>query len=97
MFVIAVNLSNHMQKTRSCVRCSVFVCFIGFVNRLFSVKRTLKNVGGGLDKKIKDLSDALIERRRAFLDQVIISTQITASEILDELKKLSAQVSDARR
>jgi hypothetical protein len=70
---------------------------MAFVNILFSVKRTLKNIGGGLDKKIKDLSDALVERRRAFLDQAIIFTQNTASQILDELEKISTQVSDAGR
>jgi hypothetical protein len=62
------------------------------------VKRALKNVGGsGLDKKIKDLSDALIERRRAFFDQAIISTQNTVSQILDELEKISNKVSDVGR
>ena len=71
---------------------------LAFANILFAVKRTLKNViGGGLDKKIKDLSDALVERRRAFLDQAIISTQNTASQILDELGKISTQVTDAGR
>ena len=69
-----------------------------FANILFAVKRTLKNVGGGgLDKKIKELSDALIERRRAFLDQAIISTQNTESQILDELKKKSTKLSDFGR
>jgi hypothetical protein len=67
------------------------------VNIVFSGKRTLKSVGGGLDKKIKDLSDALAEHRRAFLDHAIISTQTTASQILDELKTILTQVSDAGR
>jgi hypothetical protein len=70
---------------------------LAFVNLLFPGKRTLKNIGGGLDKKIKDLSNALVERRRAFLDQAIISTQNTASQILDELEKISTQISDAGR
>src|SRR6266699_1299103 len=68
-----------------------------FLNILFSVKRTLKNIGGVLDKKIKELSDALVERRRAFLDQAIISTQNSASQILDELEGISTQVLDAGR
>ena len=68
-----------------------------FVNILFSVKRALKNIGSGVDKKFKDLSDALVERRRAFLDQAIIYTQNAASEILDELEKISTQVTDAGR
>ncbi len=72
---------------------------LAFVNVVFSVKRTLKNIGGGagLDKKIKELSDAFVERRRAFLDEAIISTQNNASQILDELDKISTQVSDAGR
>ena len=65
-----------------------------FVDVLFSGKRALKNIRGGLDKKIKDLSGSLVERRRAFLDQAVIYAQNTASEILDELEKISAQVSD---
>ena len=36
---------------------------------LFSGKRTLKNIGGGLEGKIKELSDVLVERRKAFLEQ----------------------------
>ena len=68
---------------------------LAFINILFSVKRTLTSIGGGLDKRIKDLSDALVERRRTFLDQAIISTQNTASQILDELEKVSTQGSDA--
>ena len=67
---------------------------LAFADVLFSGKRALKNIRGGLDKKIKDLSDSLVERRRAFLDQAVIYTQNTASEILDELEKISAQVSD---
>jgi hypothetical protein len=70
---------------------------LAFVNILFSVKRALKNMGGELEKKIKELSGALVERRRAFLDQAIIYTQNTASEILDELEKISTQISDAGR
>jgi hypothetical protein len=70
---------------------------LAFVNIVFSGKRTLKNIGGGLDTKIKDLSDALVKHRGAFLDHAIISTQNTASQILDELKTISTQVSDAGR
>ena len=70
---------------------------LAFANIVFSGKRTLKNIGSGLDKKIKDLSDALVERRRAFLDQAIIFTQNTTSQILEELKTISTQVSDAGR
>jgi hypothetical protein len=82
----------------------VFICFIGFVNPLFSGKRALKNIGGGPEEKIKKLSDVLVKRREAFLLQATISTEITAFQILDDvanistqLQYLSSQVSDAGR
>ena len=75
-----------------------------FVNILLLGKRTLKNIDGGPEKKIKELSDVLIERRKAFLDQATISTEITAFQILDDVTKistqlqhLSSQISDAGR
>jgi hypothetical protein len=50
------------------------------------------------------LSDVLVKRRKAFLDQATISTEITAFQILDNVAKisiqlqyLSSQVSDAGR
>ena len=71
---------------------------------LFSGKRTLKNIGGGAEEKIKQLSDVLVKLRKAFLDQATISTEITAFQILDDvanmstqLRYLSSQVSDAGR
>jgi hypothetical protein len=70
----------------------VFICFIGFVNMLFSGKRTLKNIGGGPEKKIKELSDVLVERRKAFLGQATISTEITAFQILDDVAKISTDL-----
>ncbi len=70
---------------------------LAFVNVVFSGKRTLKNIGGGPEKKIKDLSDALIRRRRDFLDRAIISTEITVFQILDDLRKIPTLVSDAGR
>ena len=68
-----------------------------FVNVVFSGKRTLKNIGGGPEKDIDDLSDALIRRRRDFLDRAIISTEITVFQILDDLRKIPTLVSDAGR
>ena len=64
---------------------------------LFSGKRTLKNIDGGPEEKIKELSDVLIKRRKAFLDQSIICTEITAFQILDGVAKILIQVSDAGR
>jgi hypothetical protein len=70
----------------------------------FSGKRTLKDIVGGPEEKIKELSDVLIKRRKAFLDQATISTEITAFQILDDVSKISTQlqyltshVSDAGR
>ena len=60
----------------------------------FSGKRTLKNIGGAADKKIKELSDRLVGRRKAFLDQATISTQITAFKILDGVANISTQLQD---
>ena len=63
----------------------------------FSGKRTLKNIAGGQEEKIKELSDVLLNRRKAFLDQATVSTQITAFQILDDVAKISTQLSDAGR
>jgi hypothetical protein len=64
---------------------------------LFSGKRTLDNIGGGPDKQIKKLSDVLVKRRTAFLDQAAISTQITVLQILDDVAKISTQLSNSGR
>ena len=75
-----------------------------FVNIIFSGKRTLKYTGDGQEKKINELSDVLVKRRKAFLDGATISTQITTFQILDDVAKisiqlqyLSSQVSDVGR
>ena len=75
---------------------------LAFANVLFSGKRTLKNTDGKPDKKIKDLSDVLVKRRKAFLDQATIYTEVTVFQILDDVAKvstqlqyLSSQISDA--
>ena len=70
---------------------------LAFVNILFSGKRTLRNIDGGPGRKFKELSDVLVNRRKAFLDQASISTQITAFQTLDGLQVVSSQVSDAGR
>jgi hypothetical protein len=70
---------------------------LAFVNTLFSGKRTLKNISGGPEEKIKELSDVLVKRRKAFLDQAAISTEITVFQILDKLEKILTQASDTGR
>jgi hypothetical protein len=92
MFVVAATLSNRMQMTHNSVRRLHLI--IGFVNMLFSGKRTLKNIGGGPEEKIKELSDVLVKRRSAFLDQATISTEITAFQILDDVAKISTHLQD---
>ncbi len=62
------------------------------VNVRLSGKRTLKNMGGGAEKKIEHLSAALVEHRRTFLDQSTITTEITAFQILDDVGIISAKV-----
>ena len=59
---------------------------------VLSGKRTLKNIDGQPDKKFKELSDVLFNRRKAFLDQATISTEITAFQILDDVAKLLIQL-----
>jgi hypothetical protein len=66
---------------------------LAFVNMLLSGKRTFNNIGGEQDKKIKELSDVLVKRRTAFLDEATISTQVTAFQILDDVAKISTQLS----
>jgi hypothetical protein len=85
-----------MQMTRNFVRCLRHAS-LTFVNMVFSGKRTLKNMDGGPEGKIKELSDALVKRRKAFLDQATISTEITVFQILDDVAKISTQISDAGR
>ena len=69
----------------------------------------LKNVGSGVEDKIQELSTTLDEHRRAFFDHAVITTEITAFQILNDvgsiidkvdgistqLKWVSSQVSDA--
>ena len=52
----------------------------------------MKNIGGRAAKDIEDLSAALVEHRRAFLDQATITTEMTAFQILDSMGILSAKV-----
>ena len=60
---------------------------------LFSVLRTVKNiVGGGPDEQVKKLSDVLANRRKAFMDQAAITTEVTVFHILDDVAKMSTQL-----
>ncbi len=59
----------------------------------FSGKRTLKNIGGQVNKQFEDFRIALLELRKAFLDEAAITTEITALQILDDVGIISANIS----
>ena len=84
-------IQSYAKDSKFCTASSSYAS-LAFVNILSSGKRTLKNTGCGQDKKIKELSDVLVGRRRAFLDQATISTQITAFQILDDVTKILTQL-----
>jgi len=86
-------IQSYAKDSQFCTSSSA--ASLAFVNMIFSGKRTLKNIGGGPEKKIKELSDVLVKRRKAFLDRATISTEITAFRILDDVAKISTQISDA--
>ena len=52
----------------------------------------LKNLGSGVEGKFQELSSALDEHRRAFLDHAVITTEITAFQILNDVGSISAKV-----
>jgi hypothetical protein len=68
------------------------ICFVGFCKHDILGKRTLTNIGGGPHKKIKELSDGLVKRRKDFVDQAAISTQSTAFKILDGVANISTHL-----
>ena len=59
---------------------------------LSSGKRRLRNIGVEPDDKIKELSDVLVKGRMSFLDGAIISTPVTAFQILDDVANRSIQL-----
>ena len=54
--------------------------------------RVLKNLGSGVEGKFQELSSALDEHRRAFLNHALIATEITAFQILNDVGSISAKV-----
>ena len=52
----------------------------------------MDNLGSQVDKQIGDFRTTLIELRKAFLDQVTITTEITALQILDDMGIISANI-----
>ena len=60
------------------------------LNTQSSVIRMLKNIGSGVEGKIQELSAALDEHRRAFLDRhAMITTEITTFQILNDVGSIS--------
>jgi hypothetical protein len=84
MFVLVVTSSKRMQRNRNYVR-RLSSASLAVVNMLFSGS-TSNSTGGGLDEKIKKVSDLSVKRRKAFLDQATISPEIeiTAFQILHQ-------------
>ena len=57
-----------------------------------SVMRMLKNIGSGMEDKIQELSATLDEHRRAFFDHAVITTEITAFQILNDVGSIIGKV-----
>ena len=84
MFAVAATLSNLTPRTRNSVR-RLYLLLLALVNMLFSGKRPSKNVGGGLEEKMKKLSDVFVKRRKALLDQATtMDIEITAFQIMHQ-------------
>ena len=66
--------------------------FCGRPKLVVSGKRTLKNFGSQVDKKIEDSCSNLLEHYKAFLDEAAVVTEITALQILDDVGLISAKV-----
>ena len=50
------------------------------------------NTGGQVDKKIEDFRTTLLELHKSFLDVGVITTEITALQILDDVGIISANI-----
>ena len=83
-------IQSYAEDSQFCMSSSS--ASFAFVNIQSSGKRTLKNIDGGPEGKIKELSNVLVKRREDFLNQATISTQITAFQILDDVVKISTQL-----
>ncbi len=70
----------------------IFTHFSGRRKHVVLGKRVLKNIGGQVNKQIEDFRIALLELRKAFLDEATITTEITALQILDDMGIISANI-----
>ena len=71
---------------------NLYSCQHRDLNLGFSGKRTLKNIGNQVDKKIEDYGTTLLEHHKAFLDEAAVVTEITALQILDDVGVILAKV-----
>ncbi|KAH9054119.1 hypothetical protein EDB87DRAFT_139742 [Lactarius vividus] len=69
--------------------CSSFIQSYG--DSQFLV-RMAKSMDGGVDEKVQQLSTTFVENKRAFLDQTVVATKITAFQILNDVGKISAEL-----
>ena len=71
------------DSTKDCVTSSsCSSASLAFINLLFSVEIESVDIWG---RPVHEMSDVLVERRKAFLDQATISMEITAFQILNKL------------
>ena len=54
--------------------------------------RMLKNIGSGVEDKIQELSVTLDEHQRAFFDHAVITTEVTAFQILNDVGSIIGKV-----
>ncbi|KAF8258079.1 hypothetical protein EI94DRAFT_1202638 [Lactarius quietus] len=55
-------------------------------------KRTLKSIGGQVDRNIEDFRTTLLKLHKAFVDEATLTTEITALQILDDVGIISSQL-----
>ena len=83
-------IQSYAKDSRFCTSSST--TSLADVNTQFAGKRTLDNLGGQVGKRIGDFRTTLVELRKAFLDEVTTTTEITALQILDDVGIISAKV-----
>ncbi|SRR6266702_4144579 len=85
-------IQSYMKDSKFCTLSSPNSLANSNVQLESSVMRMMKNIGSGVEQKIQELSTALGEHRRTFLDQAVITTEITAFQILNDVGNISAKV-----
>ena len=83
-------IQSYTKDSQFCT--SSFLTSLTNSNVQFPVMRMLKYVGSGVEDKFRELSTALDTHRRAFLDHAVVTTQITAFQILNDVGHISDKV-----